>query len=80
MKEMTRHYKIYLNNDAYLNNNDASLFKYDASYFIIIYFISSIHTFNTYGVWLRHRALRYNLLSKNHSKGFPLQSLTRLFP
>ena len=42
-------------------------------------YISSIHTFNTYGVWLRHRALRSNLLSKNRSKGFPLQSLTRLF-
>ena len=40
-------------------------------------YIISIHTFNTYGVWLRHRALRSNLLSKNHSKGFPLQSLTQ---
>lgn len=40
-------------------------------------YIRSIHTFNTYGVWLRHRALRFNLLSKNHSKGFPLQSLTQ---
>lgn len=42
-------------------------------------YISSIHTFNTYGVWLRHRALRFNLLSKNRSKGFSLQSLTRLY-
>ena len=41
--------------------------------------ISSIYNFNNYGVWLRHRALRFNLLSKNHSKGFSLQSLTLFY-
>ena len=42
-------------------------------------YIISIYNFNNYGVWLRHRALRFNLLSKNRSKGFSLQSLTRLY-
>lgn len=43
----------------------------------IIYGIGIIVIFYSYGVWLRHRALRSNLLSKKHSKVFPLQSPTQ---
>ena len=54
-----------------LYNTESPFYLELCTYIILVKlysYISSVYTFNSYGVWLRHRALRFNLLSKNRSK------------
>ena len=56
---------------AILYNTESPFYLELCIYIILVKlysYISSVYTFNSYGVWLRHRALRSNLLSKKHSK------------